>query len=73
MTSKRKYSAVANEETANFECPSCSKKYFYATLHDKRGNKQGHQRCGGKKQVLVQYHAVYELHALTRQPTEYTM
>jgi hypothetical protein len=73
MASKRKFSAWADESKANFECPNCFRLYFYATPLEKNGNKHGHQRCGGKKQVLVQYHAVYELHALTRQPTEYTM
>jgi hypothetical protein len=59
MLAKRNYSAVADESKANFECPNCHQQYFYATPHEKNGNKHGHQRCGGKKQVLVQSHAMH--------------
>jgi hypothetical protein len=43
MTSKRKCSAVADEEAANFECPTCHRLYFYATPREKSGNKRKHQ------------------------------
>jgi hypothetical protein len=59
MRANRKYSAVTDGETANFECPNCSKLYFHATPRENSGHKRKHQKCGGKSQVLVQYHAVH--------------
>jgi hypothetical protein len=42
MLSKRKFSAVADESKTNFECPNCSKLYFYATPLAKNGQKRKH-------------------------------
>jgi hypothetical protein len=59
MASKPKYSAWTVESKANFECPNCSRLYFYATPLEKNGHKRKHQRCGNKAQILVPYHAVH--------------
>jgi hypothetical protein len=44
MASQRKYSGRTEEETANFECPNCSRLYFYATPLEKNGQKRKHQK-----------------------------
>jgi hypothetical protein len=49
------HSAWADESEANFQCPNCSRLYFYTTPLEKNCQKRKHQRCGGKSQVLVRY------------------
>jgi hypothetical protein len=56
---KRKYSGKADKGTANYKCPNCSNFYHYPTPRETSGHKRKHQRCGGKSQVLVPYHAVH--------------